>query len=453
MAKTKKNDPGISAPGGEKLSELRSRFFFLIGALIVYRVGTYVPVPGINPQALADLFEAQSGNILSLFNMFSGGALARFGVFALGIMPYISASIIMQMARVVIPSLAALKKEGEAGNRKITQYTRYGTVILSLFQSIGAAYAIQQQPGVVVNPGPGFIFVAVVALVTGTMFLMWLGEQITERGIGNGISMIILAGIIAGMPGALAGTSVLIENGTMSPAFAIIMVVAVIGLTAGIVYMERAQRRITVNYARRQQGRKQYAAQSTHLPFKINMSGVIPPIFASSILLFPGSIAQFSGASTDPTAWQRILQNIGASLGPGQPTYILIYGLLIVFFCFFYTALVYNARDTADNLKKGGAFIPGIRPGAQTAEYIDKVLTRLTFWGAVYITAVCLVPEFVRLFYPSIPFNFGGTSLLILVVVTIDFWSQLQAHMMSQQYEGMMKKANLRNYGRSGVVR
>ncbi len=454
MAKTKKNDPAISAQGGGgKLHELRSRLFFLIGALIVYRVGTFVPVPGIDPLALADLFEQQSGNILGLFNMFSGGALARFGVFALGIMPYISASIIMQMAAVVVPSLAAIKKEGEAGRRKITQYTRYGTVILSLFQSIGAAYAIQQQPNVVINPGSSFIFVAVVSLVTGTMFLMWLGEQITERGIGNGISMIILAGIIAGMPGALAGTAELISNGTMSPAFAIILVLAVVALTAAIVYMERGQRRITVNYARRQQGRKQYAAQSTHLPFKINMSGVIPPIFASSILLFPGSIAQFSGTSADPSLWQRTLQNIGASLGPGQPTYILIYGLLIGFFCFFYTALVYNSRETADSLKRSGAFVPGIRPGAQTAEYIDKVLTRLTFWGALYITAVCLVPEFVRLFYPSIPFNFGGTSLLILVVVTMDFMSQLQAHMMSQQYEGMMKKANLRNYGRSGVVR
>ena len=440
-------------PEGGKLSELRSRLLFLIGALIVYRVGTFIPVPGIDPLALADFFEQQAGNILGLFNLFSGGALERFGIFALGIMPYISASIIMQMAAVVVPSLAALKKEGESGRRKITQYTRYGTVLLSTFQSIGAAYAIQQQPGLVINPGPGFLFVAVVALVTGTMFLMWLGEQITERGIGNGISMIILAGIVAGMPGAIAGTAELISNGEMAPPFAILLGLAVIAITAFVVYMERGQRRITVNYARRQQGRRMMQAQQTHLPFKINMSGVIPPIFASSILLFPATLAQFAGTSPDPTLFQRTLQNIGASLGPGQPIYILLYGLLIVFFCFFYTALVFNSRETADNLKRSGAFVPGIRPGAQTAQYIDKVLTRLTFWGAIYIAAVCLVPEFVRLFYPSIPFNFGGTSLLILVVVTMDFMSQLQAHMMSQQYEGMMKKANLRNYGRSGVIR
>ena len=440
-------------PEGGKLSELRSRLMFLIGALIVYRIGTFIPVPGIDPLALADFFEQQAGNILGLFNLFSGGALQRFGIFALGIMPYISASIIMQMASVVVPSLAALKKEGESGRRKITQYTRYGTVLLSTFQSIGAAYAIQQQPGLVINPGPGFLFVAVVALVTGTMFLMWLGEQITERGIGNGISMIILAGIVAGMPGAIAGTAELISNGEMAPPFAILLGLAVIAITAFVVYMERGQRRITVNYARRQQGRRMMQAQQTHLPFKINMSGVIPPIFASSILLFPATLAQFAGTSPDPTLFQRTLQNIGASLGPGQPIYILLYGLLIVFFCFFYTALVFNSRETADNLKRSGAFVPGIRPGAQTAQYIDKVLTRLTFWGAIYIAGVCLVPEFVRLFYPSIPFSFGGTSLLILVVVTMDFMSQLQAHMMSQQYEGMMKKANLRNYGRSGVVR
>ncbi len=453
MAKGKQNTPRNAGPEAGKLSELKSRLLFLVGALIVYRVGTFIPVPGIDPLALADFFEQQSGNILGLFNLFSGGALQRFGIFALGIMPYISASIIMQMASVVLPSLAQLKKEGEAGRRKITQYTRYGTVILSLFQSIGAAYAIQQQPNVVIYPGSGFIFVAVVSLVTGTMFLMWLGEQITERGIGNGISMIILGGIIAGMPGAIAGTTQLVNEGTMSPAFAILLVIAVIAITTIVVYMERGQRRITVNYARRQQGRKQLAAQSTHLPFKINMSGVIPPIFASSILLFPATLAQFAGTSAEPTTWQRILQNVGASLGPGQPTYIFLYGLLIVFFCFFYTALVFNSRETADNLKRSGAFVPGIRPGAQTGEYIDKVLTRLTFWGAIYITVVCLVPEFVRLFYPSIPFNFGGTSLLILVVVTMDFMSQLQAHMMSGQYDGMMKKANLRNYGRSGAAR
>ncbi|MEO0998015.1 MAG: preprotein translocase subunit SecY [Pseudomonadota bacterium] len=453
MAKGRKNNPATAGPEAGKLSELRGRLLFLIGALIVYRVGTFIPVPGVDPLALAEFFEQQAGNILGLFNLFSGGALSRFGVFALGIMPYISASIIMQMASVIVPSLAQLKKEGESGRRKITQYTRYGTLLLSLFQSIAAAYALQQQPGMVFNPGPGFLFVAVVSLVTGTMFLMWLGEQITERGIGNGISMIILASIVAGMPGAIAGTAELVNRGEMQPPFAILLILAVIAITAFVVYMERGQRRITVNYARRQQGRRQFAAQSTHLPFKINMSGVIPPIFASSILLFPATLAQFAGTSPDPTFWQRTLQNIGASLGPGQPAYILLYGALIVFFCFFYTALVFNSRETADNLKRSGAFVPGIRPGAQTGEYIDRVLTRLTFWGAIYIAAVCLVPEFVRLFYPAIPFNFGGTSLLILVVVTMDFMSQLQAHMMSQQYEGMMKKANLRNYGRSGVVR
>ncbi len=436
-----------------KLSELRQRLLFLVGALVVYRVGTFIPVPGVDPIALSSFFDQQSGNILGLFNLFSGGALQRFGVFALGIMPYISAAIIMQMAAVVVPSLAQLKKEGESGRRKITQYTRYGTVGLALFQSVTAAYAIQNQPNLVINPGPGFIFTAAITLVTGTVFLMWLGEQITERGIGNGISMIILAGIVAGMPGAIAGTAELVRNGEMAPAFAILILFAIVAVTAFVVYMERAQRRITVNYARRQQGRRMYAAQSTHLPFKINMSGVIPPIFASSILLFPATLAQFAGTSADPTLLQRVLQNIGTSMGPGQPIYMLLYGVLIIFFCFFYTALVFNSKETADNLKRSGAFIPGIRPGAQTAEYIDRVLTRLTLWGAIYITAVCLMPEFVRLFYPSIPFYFGGTSLLILVVVAMDFMSQMQAHMMSHQYEGMMKKANLRNYGRAGQIR
>jgi len=436
-----------------KLSELRQRLLFLVGALVVYRVGTFIPVPGVDPIALSSFFDQQSGNILGLFNLFSGGALQRFGVFALGIMPYISAAIIMQMAAVVVPSLAQLKKEGESGRRKITQYTRYGTVALALFQSVTAAYAIQNQPNLVINPGPGFLFTAAITLVTGTVFLMWLGEQITERGIGNGISIIILAGIVAGLPGAIAGTAELVRNGEMAPAFAILILLAIVAVTAFVVYMERAQRRITVNYARRQQGRRMYAAQSTHLPFKINMSGVIPPIFASSILLFPATLAQFAGTSADPTWVQRTLQNIGTSMGPGQPVYMLLYGVLIIFFCFFYTALVFNSKETADNLKRSGAFIPGIRPGAQTGDYIDRVLTRLTFWGALYITGVCLMPEFVRLFYPSIPFYFGGTSLLILVVVAMDFMSQLQAHMMSHQYEGMMKKANLRNYGRAGQIR
>jgi preprotein translocase subunit SecY len=426
---------------------------FLVGALIVFRAGTFIPVPGVDPAALAAFFDQQAGNILGLFNLFSGGALSRFGIFALGIMPYISSSIIMQMASMVVPTLQQLRKEGESGRRKITQYTRYGTVALSLFQSIAAATWLQSQPGVVVYPGPGFLVTACITLVTGTMFLMWLGEQITERGVGNGISMIILAGIVAGVPAAVAGTAELVRNGEMSPATAILMLVGAIAATTFVVYMERAQRRITVNYARRQQGRRMYAAQSTHLPFKINMSGVIPPIFASSILLFPATIAQFFGQSADPNAMQRALQTIGANLGPGQPVYVLLYAAMIIFFCFFYTALVFNSRDTADNLKRSGAFVPGIRPGAQTADYIDKVLTRLTFWGSIYIAGVCLLPEIVRMFYPSVPFSFGGTSLLILVVVTMDFMSQMQAHAMSHQYEGMMQKANLRNYGRSGTVR
>ncbi len=453
MAKKPKNNPADAAKAAGKMSELRSRIVFLVAALTVFRAGTFIPVPGVDPAALAAFFDQQAGNILGLFNLFSGGALSRFGIFALGIMPYISSSIIMQMASMVVPTLQQLRKEGESGRRKITQYTRYGTVALSLFQSIAAASWLQSQPGVVVNPGTGFLITAIITLVTGTMFLMWLGEQITERGVGNGISMIILAGIVAGVPAAVAGTAELVRNGEMSPATAILMFIGAIAVTTFVVFMERAQRRITVNYARRQQGRKMYAAQSTHLPFKINMSGVIPPIFASSILLFPVTIAQFFGQAAEPNFMQRALQTIGANLGPGQPLYVLLYAALVIFFCFFYTALVFNSRDTADNLKRSGAFVPGIRPGAQTADYIDKVLTRLTFWGALYVTAVVILPELVRMFYPSVPFSFGGTSLLILVVVTMDFMSQLQAHAMSHQYEGMMQKANLRNYGRSGTVR
>ncbi len=453
MAKKSRNNPADVAKATGKLSELKVRIMFLVGALIVYRAGTYIPVPGVDPAALAAFFDQQAGNILGLFNLFSGGALSRFGIFALGIMPYISSSIIMQMASMVVPTLQALRKEGESGRRKITQYTRYGTVGLSLFQSIAAATWLQSQPGVVVNAGPGFLITACITLVTGTMFLMWLGEQITERGVGNGISMIILAGIVAGLPAAVAGTAELVRNGEMSAATAILMLVGAIAATTFVVYMERAQRRITVNYARRQQGRRLYAAQSTHLPFKINMAGVIPPIFASSILLFPATIAQFFGQAAEPNFMQRALQTIGVNLGPGQPIYVLLYAVMIIFFCFFYTALVFNSKDTADNLKRSGAFVPGIRPGAQTAEYIDKVLTRLTFWGSLYIAGVCLLPELVRMFYPSMPFSFGGTSLLILVVVSMDFMSQLQAHTMSHQYEGMMQKANLRNYGRSGTIR
>ena len=454
MAKKPQQNPADIAKAAGKLAELKARLLFLVGALIVFRVGTFIPVPGVDPVALKDFFDQQAGNLLGLFNLFSGGALERFGLFALGIMPYISSSIIMQMASHIVPSLQQLRKEGEQGRRQIIKYTRWGTVALASFQSVAAASWLQNQAGLVVNPGPSFLITACITLVTGTMFLMWLGEQITERGIGNGISMIILAGIVAGIPGAIAGTAQLINNGEMSPATAIIMLVGGIGAIIFVVFMERAQRRITVNYARRQQGRKMYAAQSTHLPFKINMSGVIPPIFASSILMFPATIAQFFGqASADANALQRGLQTLGANLGPGQPIYVLLYAALIIFFCFFYTALMYNSKDTADNLKRAGAFLPGIRPGAHTAEYIDRVLTRLTFWGAIYIAGVCLLPELVRMFNPSIPFNFGGTSLLILVVVTMDFMAQMQAHAMSHQYEGMMQKANLRNYGRSGQLR
>ena len=453
MAKKSPQNPADIAKAAGKQSELRARILFLAGALIVFRTGTFIPVPGVDPAALAEFFEQQSGNLLGLFNLFSGGALSRFGLFALGIMPYISSSIIMQMASHIVPNLQQLRKEGEQGRRQITNYTRWGTVALASFQSIAAASWLQSQTGLVVNPGPNFLITACITLVTGTMFLMWLGEQITERGIGNGISMIILAGIVAGLPAAIAGTAQLVNTGEMSSATAIMMLIGAIAAVIFVVFMERAQRRIAVNYARRQQGRRMYAAQSTHLPFKINMSGVIPPIFASSILMFPATIAQFFGQSPDPNPIQRALQTIGANLGPGQPIYVLLYAAMIIFFCFFYTALMYNSKDTADNLKKAGAFLPGIRPGAHTADYIDRVLTRLTFWGALYIAGVCLLPELVRMFYPTMPFSFGGTSLLILVVVTMDFMSQLQAHAMSHQYEGMMQKANLRNYGRGGQLR
>jgi len=453
VAKKPQQNPADTAKQSGKLGELKIRFMFLIGALIVYRCGTYIPVPGVDPVALKDFFNQQSGGLLATFNLFSGGALSRFGIFALGIVPYISSSIIMQMASRIVPSLEALRKEGESGRRQIVKLTRYGTVALASFQSIAAASWLQGQPGLVVISGPSFLITACITLVTGTVFLMWLGEQITERGIGNGISMIILAGIVAGLPGTIAGTAELVRTGEMSSITAILMLIGGIAAIIFVVYMERAQRRITVNYARRQQGRKMMQAQSTHLPFKINMAGVIPPIFASSILMFPATIAQFFGQAADPTAVQRALQTIGANLGPGQPVYVLMYAALIIFFCFFYTALQYNSKETADQLKKGGAFLPGIRPGAHTAEYIDRVLTRLTFWGALYIAGVCLLPEFVRMFYPSMPFSFGGTSLLILVVVTMDFMSQMQAHAMSHQYEGMMQKANLRNYGRGGQTR
>jgi len=447
VAKGGKANPAATLGEAPRFTELRKRLFFLLGALVVYRIGTFIPVPGIDPQALARFFEQRSGTILAMFNMFSGGALSRLSIFALGVMPYISASIIVQMAGMVIPQLSQLRKEGESGRRKLTQYTRFGTVGLALVQSIGAAVALQNQ-SVVINPGPNFVFTAAITLVTGTMFLMWLGEQITERGLGNGISMIILASIISGLPAAIGGTLELVNTGEMNPAIALILVLLVIAVTAFVVYMERGQRRITVNYARRQQGRRVYAGQSSHLPFKINMSGVIPPIFASSIILFPATIAGWFG-TTQGFGW---LQTLSAELSPGQPIYIMLYASMIMFFCFFYTALVFNSRETADNLKKSGAFIPGIRPGQQTSEYIDKVLTRLTFWGGLYVVAVCMLPEFMILYW-RVPFYFGGTSLMIIVVVTMDFMAQLQAHTMSHQYDSMLKKANFSGIGRAGQIR
>jgi preprotein translocase subunit SecY len=427
-----------------RFAELRQRLFFLLGALVVYRIGTFIPAPGIDPIALARFFQQQQGTILDIFNMFSGGALQRLSIFALGVMPYISASIIIQMMAVVVPQLASIKKEGESGRRKLTQYTRYGTVLLAAVQGASAAIAFQNQ-GVVIAPGPQFIFTATVTLVAGTMFLMWLGEQITERGLGNGISMIILSGIVAGLPAAVGGTLENLRTGQMNVAFAFILFGMVLAVTAFVVFVERGQRRIQVNYAKRQQGRRMYAGQSTHLPFKLNMSGVIPPIFASSLLLFPATIASWSGTSGNLS----FLQNIAAAMTPGQPAHMILYGGLIIFFCFFYTALVFNSRETAENLKKSGAFIPGIRPGQQTGEYIDKVLTRLTVWGALYVTTVCLLPEVLMSRF-SVPFYFGGTSLLIMVVVIMDFQAQVAAHLMSHQYEGLMKKANLRGYGRPG---
>jgi preprotein translocase subunit SecY len=447
VAEGRTNNPAGALTDLTRFADLRQRFLFLIGALVVYRIGTFIPVPGIDPAALKRFFEQQSGTILSMFNMFSGGALSRMSMFALGVMPYISASIILQMATVVVPQLMSIKKEGEAGRRKIMQWTRIGTVGLSFVQAVGAAVALQNQ-GLVINPGTSFVFTAAVTLVTGTIFLMWLGEQITERGIGNGISMIILASIVAGLPSAAGSTLELVNTGEMNPLTAIALIAVIAGVTAFVVFMERGQRRITVHYAKRQQGRRMYAGQSTHLPFKINMSGVIPPIFASSIIQFPATIASWFGTSQG-MGW---LQTLAAELSPGQPIYLLLYSVLILFFCFFYTALVFDSRETADNLKRSGAFIPGIRPGQQTAEYIDKVLTRLTVWGGAYITLVCLLPQFL-IQYWRVPFYFGGTSLLIIVVSTMDFMAQLQAHMMSHQYEGLLKKANLRGYGRAGQVR
>jgi preprotein translocase subunit SecY len=422
-----------------KFGDLRRRLVFLLLALVVYRLGAHIPVPGIDPAQLEQLFKGQAGGILSLFNMFSGGALSRFTVFALGIMPYISASIIMQLMTYVVPSLEAIKKEGEAGRRKITQYTRYGTLLLALFQSLGIALALEGSPGLVINPGFGFRMTAVVSLVAGTMFLMWLGEQITERGLGNGISILIFAGIVAGLPNAIGGLFELVRTGSMSIIVSLFIIALVIAVTFVVVFVERGQRKILVNYAKRQVGNKVYGGQSSHLPLKLNMSGVIPPIFASSIILLPATIVGWF-ATGEGLRW---LKDISAALSPGQPIYVLLYAAMIVFFCFFYTALVFNSRETADNLKKSGAFIPGIRPGEQTAKYIDKILSRLTLVGAIYITLVCLLPEFLVLKY-NVPFYFGGTSLLIIVVVTMDFWAQVQSYVMSQQYESLLKKANFK---------
>lgn len=424
-------------------SELKARLLFVLGAFVVYRIGAHIPVPGIDPKALAAMFEQQSGSILDMFNMFSGGALMRLSLFALGIMPYISASIIMQLMTVVIPSMEQLKKDGELGRRKISQFTRYGTVVLATFQAIGISLALQNQTAgglsVVLNPGFGFVAITTVTLVTGTIFLMWLGEQVTERGIGNGISMIIFAGIVSGLPKAIGSTFELVRTGEMSSAFIVLLFLISISVTMLVVFVERGQRRILINYPKRQQGRKLYSGQSSFLPLKLNMAGVIPPIFASSIILFPATIAGWFG-KTEGFGW---LQDIATLLSPGQPVYVIFYALAIVFFCFFYTALVFNSKETAENLKKSGAFLPGIRPGVQTSLYIDKVMTRLTLIGAFYITLVCLLPEFLIVYW-NVPFYFGGTSLLIIVVVVMDFISQMQTHIMSQQYEGLMKKANLK---------
>jgi preprotein translocase subunit SecY len=422
-----------------KMGDLKRRLWFLLGALVVYRIGSFIPVPGIDPVVLEDLFKSHQGGILGMFNMFSGGALSRFSVFALGIMPYISASIIMQLMTVVSPQLEALKKEGEAGRRKITQYTRYGTVVLAAFQAIGISIALESQAGLVLDPGFMFRITTVVTLVAGTMFLMWLGEQITERGLGNGISIIIFAGIAAGLPSAIGGTLELTRTGAFSIPLVLLLFIGVILVTALVVFVERGQRKILVNYAKRQIGNKVYGGQSSHLPLKLNMAGVIPPIFASSIILFPATLAGWFGSNPSMN-W---LKDVAAALSPGQPIYVLLYALAIIFFCFFYTALVFNPRETADNLKKSGAFVPGYRPGEQTARYIDKVLTRLTLVGAAYITFVCLIPEFLIVNW-NVPFYFGGTSLLIIVVVAMDFMAQVQAYIMTHQYESLLKKANFK---------
>ena len=422
-----------------KYGDLRRRLLFLLLALIVFRIGTHVPVPGIDPDQMRQLFEQHQGGILGLFNMFTGGALSRFSVFALGIMPYISAAIIVQLMTHVVPSLEALRKEGEAGRRKITQYTRYGTLGLALFQSLGIALALEGSPGLVIDPGMAFRITAVSSLVAGTMFLMWIGEQITERGLGNGISLIIFAGIVSGLPSAIGGLAELVRTGAMSIIVSLFIIALVVLVTYFVVFVERGQRKILVNYAKRQVGNKVYGGQSSHLPLKLNMAGVIPPIFASSIILLPATIVSWFAAG-EGIDW---LRDIAGALSPGQPIYVMLYAAMIIFFCFFYTALVFNSRETADNLKKSGAFIPGIRPGDQTARHIDRILSRLTLVGAIYITAVCLLPEFLILEY-NVPFYFGGTSLLIIVIVTMDFWAHVQSYVMSQQYDSLLKKANFK---------
>ncbi|HUK05791.1 MAG TPA: preprotein translocase subunit SecY [Burkholderiales bacterium] len=425
--------------GTARYGDLKKRLLFLLGALFVYRIGAHIPVPGIDPNVLSELFKGQQGGILGMFNMFSGGALSRFTIFALGIMPYISSSIIIQLMTAISPQLEALRKEGESGRRKITQYTRYGTVALALFQATAISIALESQPNLVLDPGLMFRITTVTTLVTGTMFLMWLGEQITERGLGNGISIIIFAGIAAGLPNAVAGTLELVRTGAMHPLTALLVAVAVVAVTAFVCFVERGQRKILVNYAKRQVGNKVYGGQSSHLPFKLNMSGVIPPIFASSLILFPATLLSWFG-SAEGFVW---LRDLAGTLSPGEPVYVLLYAALIVFFCFFYTALQYNPKETADNLKKSGAFVPGIRPGDQTARYLEKILTRLTLAGALYVTLVCLLPEFLILKW-KVPFYFGGTSLLIIVVVTMDFMAQVQAYVMTHQYESLLRKASFK---------
>jgi preprotein translocase subunit SecY len=428
-----------NAGQAQKFGDLKRRIIFLLLALLVYRIGAHIPVPGIDPEQLAQLFKGQQGGILGMFNMFSGGALSRFTVFALGIMPYISASIIMQLMGVVVPQLEQLKKEGEAGRRTMTKYTRYFTLALATFQAFGIAVALESQAGLVIDPSFQFRFTTVVSLVTGTMFLMWLGEQITERGLGNGISILIFAGIAAGLPSAIASMGELVRTGAMNPAAGIGIVALAIAVTAAVVFVERGQRKITVNYAKRQVGNKVYAGQTSHLPLKLNMAGVIPPIFASSIILLPATLAQWFTSGDSTSSVVRFIKDVASTLSPGQPVYIAMYAAAIIFFCFFYTALVFNSKETAENLKKSGAFVPGIRPGEQTAKYIDKILLRLTLIGAIYITIVCLLPEFLILYFKA-PFYFGGTSLLIIVVVTMDFMMQVQSYLMSQQYKGLLDK-------------